>query len=212
MLPMAPRLRRIAGARLDHALVLLGGALLTMGSLLPWIEGSTRLNGYVSWTGMDDTAEGGMLIAAALVLAAWVRWREMLEREVTPGTRFVPLAVAGGCALLWVIAFRKMLYLSWFDLEVGARPQVGLLVAGLGVVAAAVGGLLAATDPDSVAAARRAAEGEKRRSGAGGVGAASERFRRGGGGRPPRPDEYSVEGRVDRASGDDASGGDRGRG
>jgi hypothetical protein len=186
---------------MDHTLVLLGGVVMTAGSLMPWLTGSTRTHGNLDWTGLDDTGEGAMLMAAALGLAGWVRWRGALEREITPRARFIPLAVAIGCAFLWVIAFQKMLYLSWFELEVGARPQAGLLVAALGIVLTVAGGLLAATDPESLAAEKAAAEREKRRSGAGGDGAASDRFRRGGGGRPPNPDEYSVVGRVDRVSG-----------
>jgi hypothetical protein len=187
---------------------------MTVGSLMPWITGSTRVNGYLDWTGLDDTGEGTMLIAGALGLVAWIRLREVLERELTPATRFIPLAVATACLLVWVIAFQKMLYLSWFDLPVGARPQAGLLVAAVGVASALVGALLAATDPDSVAAARVRAERERQRSGAAGDGAASERLRRGGGGSPPNPDEYSVVSRVDRASGpsDAGSDDDRARG
>lgn len=203
--------RRLAGIRLDHLLLLVGGAVMALGAWLPWIRGSTRLNGYIDWTGFSDTGEGAMFLAAALGLGAWVRWREVLETEMTPRLRFLPLAVAGACALLWVIAFRKALYLSWFELEVGARPQVGLLVSAFGIVLALAGSVLAATDPGSVAAARAAAERERRRSGAGGDGAASDRLRRGGGEGPPNPDEYSVVARVDRASGRADAGGDADR-
>jgi hypothetical protein len=197
---MRPVPRRVASLRLDHLLILAGGILMTVGSVMPWIKGATRMNGTIAWTGLDDTGEGLMLFAAALALAAWVRWRGVLESELTPRARLIPLVVAIGCAFLWAIAFQKALYLSWFDLPVGARPQAGLLIAGVGVLLAIGGGLLAATDPASLAAARATAEAEKRRSGAGRDGAASDRLRRGGG-EPPRPDEYSVGGRVDRVSG-----------
>ncbi len=195
----APR-RRIGRFRLDELLLLAGGGLMTIGSLMPWITGSTRMNGYLDWTGLDDTGEGTMLIAGALALVAWIRMRDLLQRELTPATRFTPLVVAIACLLVWVIAFQKVLYLSWFDLAVGARPQPGLLVALLGIASAVAGAMLAATDPDAVAAAKAAAERDRRRSGAGGVGAASDQVRRGGGGRPSNPDEYSVVGRVDRSS------------
>lgn len=206
--PARPDFRRLAGARIDHVLLLAGGAVTALSAWLPWIRGSTRLNGYIDWTGFSDTGEGAMFLAAGLAIAAWVRWRGVLEIEMTPRLRFLPLAVGVACALLWVISFRKALYLSWFELEVGARPQVGLLVSAVGIVLVLAGAALAATDPDSVAAARAAAEREKRRSGAGGDGAASDRLRRGGGGSPPNPDEYSVVSRVDPASGRADAGGD----
>lgn len=202
--------RRVSGRRLDHVLILVGGAIASLGSLLPWLDGSTRLNGTLHWTGIDDTGEGLMLIAASLALAGWVRWRGALERELTPQVRFLPIVVAVGGALLWVIATRKMLYLSWWEIEVGARPQPGLWIAGLGLAVLIAGGILAATDPGSVAAARAAREQERRRSGAGGDGAASDRFRRGGGGRPPGPGGYSVLSRVDRTSGPAGGEGDGG--
>lgn len=168
---------------------------MLLGSLMPWLVGSTRLNGYLDWTGMDDTGEGAMLIVAALALGAWIRLRGALE-EISGRARFIPMALATGCGLLWVIAFRKALYLSWFELEVGARPQPGLLIAGFGILVTLAGGLLAATDPDSVAAARAADARERRGSGAGGgVGAASSDARRRGE-NPSSGDEYSVVGRV----------------
>jgi hypothetical protein len=193
--------RRWGRYRTDHVLLLLGGLVVTVGSLMSWIRGSTRLSGNIDWSGLDDTGEGAMLIAAVLAVVAWIRWRGALERELTPQVRFLPLVVSVGGALLWVIAVRKMFYLSWWDLEVGARPQPGLWIVGLGLAVMIAGGVIAATDPDSVAAARAAREREKRRSGAGGDGAASDRYRRGGGGRPPGPGGYSVVSRVDRTSG-----------
>jgi hypothetical protein len=192
--------RRIGRRRTDNLVLLSGGAIVAVGSVMPWIQGSTRLNGTVDWSGLDDTGEGLMLIAIALAVAAWVRWREPLERELTPRVRFFPLVVAVAGALLWLIAAQKMLYLSWWDLEVGARPQLGLLVTALGLGVMIAGGWLAATDPAAVARARDAKKREERRSGAGGDGAASDRYRRGGGGRPPGPGGYSVVSRVDPTS------------
>src|SRR5829696_6343530 len=166
MRSLGPRLRRIRGVRLDHVLILVGCLVMTAGAVMPWIRGSTRLIGAV-------------------------RWRGTLA-EISPRTRFIPLIVAIACALLWTIAFRKIVYLSWFEIAVGARPQPGLFIAVAGILIALAGAILAATDPESVAAARSIAEGQRQRSGAGGDGAASERVRRGGGGRPSSPDDYSV--------------------
>jgi hypothetical protein len=207
---VTPTPRIVRGIRLDLALLLAGAAALAVGSFLPWIEGSTRLNGRVDWNGFDDTSEGLMIITAALAIVAWIRWRDLLAREVSHGTRWIPLALAVSSLLLWIIAFQKVLYLSWFEIEVGARPQVGMLVVGLGALLALAGGALAATDPDAIAAARASADRDRRRSGAGGDGAASSRIRRGGGGRPPAPGGYSVVGRVDRSSGRPDGGGDDG--
>jgi hypothetical protein len=179
--------------------------------VMPWVTGSTRLIGSIDWTGLDDTGEGAMFLAASLVLLAAVRWRGNLA-EISPRARIIPLVVVVACALLWVIAYRKILILSWFEIAVGARPQPGLYISGAGILIAFLGALLAATDPESVAGARAIAERQRRRSGAGGDGAASERVRRGGG-RPSSPDDYSVVGRVDRvSSGDDGAAADRGRG
>lgn len=170
---------------------------MSVGSVLPWFRGSTRSLGYLDWTGLHDTGEGAMLIGAAIGLAVFVRLRGTLE-EIGPRARFIPMVIALAGGLLWVVAFRKLLQLSWFELDVGGRPQVGVLMAGLGILVAFAGSLLAATDPESVAAARARAEAERRESGAGGgVGAASSRARRGGES-PPGRDEYSVVSRVDR--------------
>jgi hypothetical protein len=212
MRSLGPRLRRIGGVRLDHVLILVGCLVMTAGAVMPWIRGSTRMIGSVDWTGLDDSGEGAMFFAASLALIGAIRWRGTLA-EISPRTRFIPLIVAIACALLWTIAFRKIVYLSWFEIAVGARPQPGLFIAVAGILIALAGAILAATDPESVAAARSIAEGQRQRSGAGGDGAASERVRRGGGGRPSSPDDYSVVGRVERvSSGDDGAAVDRGRG
>lgn len=137
---------RIQRPRLDHALLLASAALLVVGSVLPWVRGSTRVNGYIDWTGLDDTGDGGILIAVALVLAAAVRWRGALE-EIDRRSRWIPLGAAITATLIWVIAMRTALYLSWFELEVGARPQIGLLLAGLGCLTGLVGGFVASRTP-----------------------------------------------------------------
>ena len=191
--------RRILGVRADHALLTAGSAIMVVGSFLPWIEGATRLNGYVDWTGMDDTGEGAMFVGAVVLLAVWLRWRRSWE-ELGSRARFMPLAIVVACALLWVIAFRKALYLSWFELAVGARPQAGLLLAGVGIVVALSGAVLVALDRAGLLGADGRRDPKTRRSGAGGDGAASGRFGRGGGG-PAEPDGYSVVARVDRLSG-----------
>ncbi len=203
---------RISGIRADHALLAVGGALMAVGSVLPWIRGSTRLNGYLDWTGLDDTGEGAMLIGAVVLLAIWVRWRRNWE-ELGSRARLAPFVILVACALLWLIAFRKTLYLSWFELAVGARPQPGLLIAGLGVVVALAGSVLVALDPAGLTGGPGSARDDRRRSGAGGEGTASGRIQRGGGA-PPDPDEYSVVARVDRLSGrdDDEGGGGPARG
>ncbi len=199
---------RLAGIRVDHGLLAGGCALIVAGSFLPWIRGATRLNGNLSWTGFDDTGEGAMLLGGVVFLAVWMRWRRNWE-ELGSRARFAPLVIAIASALLWVIALRKALYLSWFELAVGARPQVGLLVAGLGVIVVLGAAVLVAKDREGVTGDLADREAQTGRSGAGGDGAASGGFRRGGG-ELPSPAGYSVVGRVDRLSGRAGGEGDDG--
>jgi hypothetical protein len=152
-----PHLRR------DHLLLLAGSALMTLGAFMPWLRGSTRRSGYIDWSGLSDTGEGGMLIACAVVVLAFVRWRGMLE-EIEPRIRWLPLAVgiAAGCLLL--ISFQKALNLSWWEIEPGARPQAGFLVSGLGIALTVGGGWLAArrrANADIVEAAARRKERQR---------------------------------------------------
>jgi hypothetical protein len=137
------RLRgRTGRLRLDHALLVAAAAVMTVGSAMSWIRGSTRMNGYVDWSGLHDTGDGAILITIGLLLVAWVRWRGILE-ETEPRSRWVPFVLGITAGLIWVIALRKALYLAWFDLAVGARPQLGLFVAGIGTLLATAGGWLA---------------------------------------------------------------------
>lgn len=138
--------------RLDHGLLVGAAVLWIVSAPMPWIVGSTRFQGNIRWTGFDDTGDGAILAFFALGLLSWVRWRGILE-EVDLRSRWIPiwLAVAGTC--IWIISFRKALDLAWWELEVGARPQLGLLVAGFGAVVAVAGGWLASrtrAEPDEV--------------------------------------------------------------
>lgn len=182
--PLPRATRRFLGVRADHALLALGSGLMVVGSFLPWIRGSTRVNGYLDWTGLDDTGEGVMLIGAVVLLAIWVRWRSSWE-ELGSRARLTPLVIAIACALLWLIAFRKVLYLSWFELAVGARPQPGLLIAGLGIAVVGLGSLLVAMDRAGLT------------GGAGPAGGPGNGHSRGAD-RAPNPGAYSVVARVDR--------------
>jgi hypothetical protein len=123
--------------------LLSGAAFMTLGAFMPWLRGSTRRSGYIDWSGLSDTGEGGMLIACAVVVLAFVRWRGLLE-EIEPRTRWLALAtgVAAGCLLL--ISFQKALNLAWWEIEPGARPQAGFLVSGIGIGLTIGGGWLAA--------------------------------------------------------------------
>jgi hypothetical protein len=204
-----PSARRFLGTRSAHALVLVGSLVMTVGSLMPWLRGSTRFVGNLNWTGLDDSGEGAMLIAAAIGLVLFVRLRRSLD-ELGPRSRFIPLGVSVVCALLWVVALRKVLQLSWFELEVGARPQPGLFVAGFGILLALAGSLLVAMDLDGEGELREGGDARKRGSGAGGgFGTASTHVRREGE-IPPNRDDYSVVTRVDRPTSRDGDADDGG--
>lgn len=201
--------RRFLGTRSGHVLVLVGSLVMTVGSLMPWLVGSTRFVGNLNWTGLDDSGEGAMLISAAIALVLFVRLRRSLD-ELGPRSRFIPVGVTVVCGLLWVVAVRKVLQLSWFELEVGARPQPGLFVAGFGILLALAGSLLLAMDPDRQGEAGESGEARKRGSGAGGgFGTASTLVRREGE-IPPNRDDYSVVTRVDRPTGRDGDADDGG--
>jgi len=92
--------------RRDDGLLVVGSAVIVVGSLLPWISGATRFIGTVHWTGLDDTSEGAMLIGLAIAILACVRWREQLA-EIEPRIRWLPLGIAVLSALLWTIALRR---------------------------------------------------------------------------------------------------------
>jgi hypothetical protein len=105
---------------------------MIVGSFMPWIHGQTRRIGFVDWTGIDDTGEGGMLLACALIVFGFVRWRGSLE-EIEPRTRWLPVLIATAATFLWVIPLQKILMLT-YDAPGGARPQFGLFLAGIGVL------------------------------------------------------------------------------
>jgi len=137
--PKPPRRRTVP--RLDHALLVAGAIVMIVGSFMPWIHGQTRRAGFVDWTGIDDTGEGGMLLVCALIILGFVRWRGSLE-DIEPRTRWLPLLVAIAATFLWVIPLRKILGLV-YDVPGGARPQLGLFLAGIGVLFTLGGALLA---------------------------------------------------------------------
>jgi len=148
--------RRRSLPRLDHTLLVAGAAIMIIGSFMPWIRGQTRRMGFVDWTGIDDTGEGGMLLACALIVIGFVRWRRSLE-EIEPRTRLLPLLVAIAATCLWIIPTQKIFSLV-YDAPGGARPQLGLFVAGIGVLFTFVGAALAArTWADPQAPPRRRA-------------------------------------------------------
>jgi hypothetical protein len=136
-----PPSRRRWSPRLDHALLVAGAVLMIVGSFMPWIYGQTRRIGFVDWTGIDDTGEGGMLLVCALIVLGFVRWRSALE-DIEPRTRWLPLLVATAATFLWVIPLRKILGLV-YDVPGGARPQLGLFLAGIGVLFTLGGAVLA---------------------------------------------------------------------
>ena len=136
--------------RLDHAILVIGAAIMIVAARLPWMIGQTRASGYVDWTGIDDTGEGGMLLVIGLLVLAFVRWRGTFE-EIESRSRWIPLALGFAAACLWVISFRHLATMS-FDTPGGARLQMGVFLAGIGVLFTVVGALLAArrwADPES---------------------------------------------------------------
>jgi hypothetical protein len=172
--------------RWDHALLIAGAIVITIGSSMPWIVGSTRRRGNIDWTGFNDTGEGAMLMGCAFVALLFVRWRGVLEGG-DPRWRWMGMGAALAALGLWVIAFRKVLSLAWWEIEPGARPQLGIYVAFAGVILTLAGA--------AIAVRRRANEDVARR--------ARRQVARG---RPPSAfdqegrvgaDGYAVRGRVD---------------
>lgn len=152
-----PASRRRWTRRLDHALIVFGAVLMIVGSFLPWIHGQTRRIGFVDWTGMDDTGEGGMLLVCALIALGFVRWRGSIE-DIEPRTRWLPLLVAIAATFLWVIPLRKILGLV-YDVPGGARTEFGLFLSGIGVLFTFAGAVLASrawADPLAPPRRRRA--------------------------------------------------------
>lgn len=139
--PVARR-RPVVTRRLDHALLIAGSAAMIGGALLPWLRGPTKMRGYVDWTGLNDAGDGGILILAALLLLAWVRWRPHVD-QIDERSRWVPVVIAVAATLIWTIAVRTALDLSYWEIAAGARPQVGLWIAGAGCATAVAGGVLA---------------------------------------------------------------------
>jgi hypothetical protein len=142
--------------RLDHAVLLIGAAIMIVAARLPWMIGQTRASGYVDWTGIDDTGEGGMLLVIGLLVLAFVRLRGTLE-EIEPRSRWIPVGLGFAAACLWVISFRHLVTMS-FDTPGGARLQIGVFLAGIGVLFTVVGAVLAArrwADPDAPPRRRR---------------------------------------------------------
>jgi hypothetical protein len=136
--------------RLDHALLIGGAVIMIVAARLPWMIGQTRASGYVDWTGIDDTGEGGMLLVIGLLVLGFVRWRGTFE-EIEPRSRWIPLLLGLAAACLWVISFRHLVTMS-FDTPGGAQLQIGVYVAGIGVLVTLAGALLAArrwADPES---------------------------------------------------------------
>jgi amino acid transporter len=143
--------------RLDHVLLVVGAVVMIVGSFMPWIHGQTRRAGFLDWTGIDDTGEGGMLLVCALIVLGFVRWRGSLE-DIEPRTRWLPLLVAIAATFLWVIPLRKILGLV-YEVPGGARTQFGLFLAGIGVLFTLGGAVLASrawADPLAPPRRRRA--------------------------------------------------------
>lgn len=150
-----PRYGWTATQRLDHLLLVAGAIVMTIGSSMSWITGSTRQRGNIDWTGFNDTGEGAMLMFCGLVAVLFVRYRGILEGTDSPA-RWIGLGAGLAALALWAVAFQKILSLSWWEIEVGARPQLGIYVALLGVVLTIVGGALAGRRRASPEVAARA--------------------------------------------------------
>jgi hypothetical protein len=128
-------------AGVSGAILLAGAGLLVVGSLLPWIRGYTRTIGPIDWNGLSDTGDGLILIVFAAITAAAVRWRRSLG-ELEPASRWIPLIVAIAAACIWLTVRWKVGYLTYAEIEVGARAQAGLVVVAIGVLFCVVGGWL----------------------------------------------------------------------
>ena len=91
-----------------------------------------------------------MLLALGIVLLVFVRLRSNLE-DIEPRTRWLPLLIGVAAAFLWIIPYQKITGLI-YDAPGGARPQLGLFVAGIGVLFTLVGGVVASrswAEPDT---------------------------------------------------------------
>jgi hypothetical protein len=136
---------RVRGVRLSSA-VLLGAVVVTaIGANLPWIYGYTKYSGFVNWTGMDDWADGFLLIVLSLVYLAYVRFRHSLV-ETERHAAWLPLLIALVSLGILFIDVERVLSLTYVGPDNGARPQVGLAVSVVGGVVGLIGALLVASE------------------------------------------------------------------
>jgi len=138
---------RIRGVRLSSVLLVAASAVTVLAAYLPWIHGETKYNGFLHWTGLDDWADGLLLIFLSLGHLLYVRLRSAIL-EVEPRARWLPLALALMSAGVWWIAFDRANSLVYVGPPDGARVQVGLYVELGAVLLALTGGVLVVREDD----------------------------------------------------------------
>ena len=122
-------------------LLLLGSAvLITAGSILPWVSGTSEFVGRISWNGMDGKGDGGVLSFLAILLAAYGLWGQRIVDSWAP-VRYVPGLLMAMVVPVYVVAFRETARLISEGVGVG-RLEIGLYVVGLGLVLGVPGAVL----------------------------------------------------------------------
>jgi hypothetical protein len=121
-------------------LLLAGGALLFVGSLMPWVSAFSDQVGRIAWTGVDGRGDGGILMFLGVLLGSFALWGRAAVEAWDP-VRFVPLGLVALVVGDYVIAFRETSHLIEEGVGTG-RLEIGLYVVGVGVLLVVPGAIL----------------------------------------------------------------------
>jgi hypothetical protein len=121
-------------------LLLAGGTLLFVGSLLPWVSAFSDQVGRVAWTGVDGRGDGGILMFLGVLLGGFALWGRSAVEAWEP-VRYVPLGLVALIVGDFVIAFRETSRLIEEGVGTG-RLEIGLYVVGVGVLLVVPGAIL----------------------------------------------------------------------
>lgn len=89
-----------------RAAVMLGGALLVVGALLPWIDVETTYRARMVLNGLSDPGDGAIIAAGGALLVLLGRSGSFGESRILT-VAAAPFVIALACALLSVVAYRS---------------------------------------------------------------------------------------------------------